>query len=130
MATFELEATDMGRSGSIPVLPPVGALPTPNGAADERVVLQAYLSELDVYYEAVKGFASQEPDEVMQQIAAFSARLCEIRARLQRSGSTLAAKLRTREVEPLMEQCDIQFRIASRLQAIREFDFKASGGGV
>lgn len=133
MPEFQLEEleADTGRSGNVPVLPPLGATPMPNAAnGDERVILQAYIAELDLYYEAVKAFANQEPDEVLQQIAAFTARLCEIRARLQRSGSAIANKLRTREVEPLMEQLDFQFRIGSRLQAIREFDFKASGGGV
>lgn len=98
--------------------------------ADERVTLQAYLAELDLYYVAVKKFADQEPDEVLQQVAAFSARLCEMRARLQRSGSVKANQMRTREVDPLVEQLDFQFKIASRLLSMREFEFRASGGGT
>jgi len=127
MAEFQLEES-AARNGSVPVLPSPASVP--NVATDERTMLQAWIAELDVYYEAVKSFAEQEPDMVMQQIAAFSGRLCEIRARLQRMGSALANKLRTREVDPLMEQLNFQYQIASRLHSMREFEFKASGGGV
>lgn len=109
-------------NGSTPVLAQAGA--------DERAVLQRYLKELDEYYVVVKDFHSGEPAEVLQLVAGISGRLCEMRALLQRSGSTLAAKLRTREVEPLMDQLDLQFRIASRLLSVKDFEFRASGGGV
>lgn len=129
MPEFELEESVGRRNGSVPVLPaPAGGLPNVNG--DERILIQQILAELDVYYTAVKEFAEEEPDIVLQQVAAFSGRLCEIRARLQRIGSVRANQLRTREVDPLMEQLDFQFRIASRLISMREFEFKASGGGV
>lgn len=126
MAEITLE--EGSRNGSVPVLPrpTVGA----GVSGDERSVIQGYIAELDVYYEALKAFAEQEPDMVLQQVAAFSGRLCEIRARLQRIGSTRANQFRTREVDPLMEQLDFQFRIASRQMSFREFEFKASGGGV
>lgn len=128
MPEFELEeSTVVRRNGSVPVLP---APTLSNVSSDERGLLQAYLSELDVYYEAVKEFHGQEPDIVMQQIAAFSGRLCEIRAKLQRIGSTRANQLRTREVDPLMDQMNFQYTIASRLQSVREHEFKMSGGGV
>jgi hypothetical protein len=129
MPEFELEESLDRRNGVVPILPAPNR-GVPNVHADERVALQQYLAELDVYYQALKVFAEQEPDMVLQQVAAFSGRLCEIRARLQRMGTTRANQLRTREVDPLMEQMDFQFRIASRLLSMREFEFKASGGGV
>lgn len=127
MPEFELEESYQ-RGGSVPVLPSPSNLSLVTG--DERVVLQQYLAELDVYYTAIKDFADQEPDVVMQQIAAFSGRLCEIRGRLQRIGSVKANQLRTREVDPMVEQLNFQYGIASRLHSMREFEFKASGGGV
>lgn len=124
---LEVEAANGHRGGQSPVLPPVASF---QQHGDERAMLQQFLTELNVYYTAVKLFAEQEPDHVLQQVAAYSARLVEIRATLHRSTSALAQKLRTKEVDPLLEHLDFQFRIASRQQSIREHDFKASGGGV
>lgn len=127
----EFEVVDVSGRTAAPRLPTPsvtsGSVPV-NG--DERAALQALRDELDGYYKAVKTFSEQEPDVVLQQIAGYSARLCELRALLQRNGSIKANQFRTREVDPLMEQLDFQFKIASRLLSAREFDFRLSGGGV
>lgn len=122
------EATGYRNRGQVPVLPPVAPASRPAATSDDRTVIQNYLAELDVYYAAIKGFSEQEPDLVMQQVSAYSARLLEIRGMLQRMGSTRASQLRTREVEPMMEQLEFQFKIASRRISDREFDFRLSGG--
>ncbi len=125
---FVLEESTARRNGQTPVLSRPSAPWAPD--QNERSVLQAYLAELDMYYEAVKGFADEEPDLVLNQIAAFSARLTEIRARLNRSDSAKANQLRIKEIDPLMTQLDFQFRLASRRISSREFEFRLSGGGV
>lgn len=114
--------------GQTPVLSRPGTAWAPDG--NERSTLAQYLAELDLYYEAVKTFADDEPDLVLQQIAAFSGRLTEIRARLNRSGSANANQLRIKEIDPLLSHLDFQFRIASRRLSSRDMEFRLSGGGV
>jgi hypothetical protein len=66
--------------------------------------------------------------EVMQTISSVSARLCEIRAYLYQVDSRRSQALRIREVDPLIEECDRQFKIHSRIQSIKEVEYKLSGG--
>lgn len=95
---------------------------------DDRATVAAYRVELDHYYEEISQYQGLEPDQVMMSISGISARLTGIRAELQRSGSQRGNKLRTAEVDPLLTALDLQFRIASRIQAIREFDLRMAGG--
>lgn len=126
MAEFELEDGAGTRRGSTPVLPPASGIP--GLTLDERSQLQAYLHELDQYYAMIKNFEHEEPDVVLLACSGISARLTEIRAKLQRSGSARATQLRTREIDPLIEEIREQFKIHSRILSAREFDFKLSGG--
>lgn len=84
--------------------------------------------ELLGYYAIVKGFSNADPDEVLSDLSAIGARLVELRALSWRDGGQKASKLRTTEIEPLLDQLEFQFRVASRRQAIREMDFRLSGG--
>jgi hypothetical protein len=71
-----------------------------------------------------------EPDQIMVTLAGISARVIEIRANLVRREDRISQKLRTMEVEPLVDECDRQFKLWSRIQSIRELDWKMSGGGT
>lgn len=96
----------------------------------ERAGLDELRSEIRGYLRMMQAFPTQDPDQVLLQISGFHARAAEIRSYLVSNESRLAQALRTKEVEPFLDHCDFQFRIHSRLQSIREMDFKISGGQV
>lgn len=95
---------------------------------DERSAVAALRRELDEYYEMVKSFHHTEPDQVLLQISGISARLVEMRAVLQRSGSQRGNRFRTTEIDPLLENLRLQATLHSRLIAVRDLDFRLSGG--
>jgi hypothetical protein len=99
--------------------------PAPNG--DFLGILR---KELDGYYETIVQFPEMEPDQVLLAVSGISARLVYIRAQLLRSGAMKAQKLRTSEIEPLIEHLERQFRVHSRLISMRQLDFQLSGGQV
>jgi hypothetical protein len=113
-------------AGPVTPTPPAG----PAGATSEdreRSRLAAFMAELDTIYAALPDFPNMEPDQVLLFISGWLARLTGIRAELQRSGSQKANMLRTKEVDPLIEALDSQFKIHSRLISMRELDFKMTG---
>lgn len=125
MAELVCEETTPNGNGSRPVIPSPGLAPV---GADERRVLGGFIEEVNAYYQAIKTFHEQEPDEVLLQCSAYHARLTEIRGLLQRSSSARATQLRTREVDPLMHSIEKQFDIHSRLLTSRDLDFRMAGG--
>lgn len=96
--------------------------------ASSREYIEILREEFDGYYQIIKSWESAEPDVVLQQASGISARLTEVRAMLLRDRSQRANRLRIDEVDPLLEQLEFQFRLHSRLHAIREHDFKLAGG--
>jgi hypothetical protein len=86
--------------------------------------------ELDGYYEDVKLFSKQPPEEVMIQIAGIAGRLTEVRAQLVRNDGKIAQNLRTKEVEPLLDQLRFQYSVFSRLLSVRSLDWEMSRGGM
>lgn len=124
MAVMELEErVHRGQERVLVDAPEVSAVPN-----DERGALQAYREELDVYYRTLRSYEGFEPDLVLASISGIAARLTEMRADLHRSGSARAKAFRCNEVDPLIESLDFQFKVHSRLQAIREFDLRMTGG--
>ncbi len=87
-----------------------------------------YQVELDAYFTVMNQFNMLDPVEVMQQLSSFTARASEIRATLVRVDSRRSTAFRTREVDPFIEECDRQFKIHSRLQSLRELEWKMAGG--
>lgn len=88
-------------------------------------------AEVDDAFADMKTFHNQEPDQVMRMCGGHSARLSEIRVQIQRI-EVVARQwkpIREREVEPAIEELKNQYLIASRLHAVRELDWKMSGGG-
>lgn len=92
-----------------------------NSVEDWRAELSAYLSEM-------QKFEGMDPTEVFFRLSAFSARAAEIRFSITASESRRMTAFRTQAVDPFIEECDRQFRIHSRIQAIREMEFRISGG--
>lgn len=92
--------------------------------------LENVKGEMDSYYTMGKAWATAEPDVVMIQISSIIARLTEIRAMCMRDNGQRTTRLRLNEIDPLIEALNFQFKIHSRLQAIREMDYKVSGAQV
>lgn len=86
--------------------------------------------ELDAYYVRMRDFGTIETDEIFAELAAFSARASEIRGWLIRSQTRATNSFRTQEIDPFIAECDRQFKLWSRYQAVREMDFRLSGGGT
>lgn len=87
-------------------------------------------TEIDDAYADMRTFHNLEPDEVMRFCSGHSARLSELRVRIQRV-EDLAREwrpIREREIEPTLSELERQYAIASRLHSVRELDWKMSQG--
>jgi len=86
--------------------------------------------EIDDAFLDMKTFVNREPDEIMRLCGGHSARLAEIRVRIQRIEDFHRQwkPIRVREVEPTLEQLQNQYQVASRLHSCRELDWKMEGG--
>lgn len=73
---------------------------------------------------AVRGMWSQEPDVVMRDVAAYSARVTELEVHLLRVETKRRdyKQIRTLQCGPLLAELDRQFKIASRLVEVRRQD--------
>lgn len=87
-------------------------------------------AEIDEYYAEMALFPQMDLAEIFMRLAAMSARASGIRAQVVRSESRRIAAFRTREIDPLIEECDRQFRLWSRLQSVRQMEADMSRGGV
>lgn len=88
------------------------------------------MAELDGMRSVVVDYVNRDPSDVLLSISGLSGRLTEIRADLQRSSSQMCTALRTREVDPLREELELQFRVWSRRIALLEWELKLSGGAT
>lgn len=106
--------------------------PSNNGSddANERALVSGYMAELDTMRATIADFPNRDPSDILSIIAGTAGRLAEIRAQLYRSNSGRCAALRTREVDPLRDDLDLQFRIWSRKIALLEWELKMSTGAV
>lgn len=99
-----------------------------HGRGGRADALLQFRVEFDGYRRQMRDFVTMEPDEVLIALSAFSARASEVRVLLWRDGSRLAQKMRTEEMDPFIDECDRQFKVHSRLQTIRELDWRMTGG--
>lgn len=86
--------------------------------------------EIDDAFEDMKTFHNLEPDEIMRMCGGHSARLSEIRVRIQRTEDWNREwrAVRMNEVEAAISELERQYMIASRLHSVRELDFKMETG--
>lgn len=86
--------------------------------------------EIDDAFEDMKLCANSDPDEAMRLCGGHSARLSELRVRIQRVEDFHRQwkAIRTREIEPALEELANQFAIASRLHSVRELDWRMETG--
>lgn len=115
--TFELSAA----------APPMNG--TARGVRPHSAVDQ-YETELDDMRAKVSRFPDEDPADVLTTISGIAGRLAEIRAHLYRDNSQRCTHLRTREVDPLRDDLDLQFRLWSRKIALMEWELRMSGGGI
>ncbi len=86
--------------------------------------------EINDAYEDMKTFHNLEPDQVMRMSAGHSARLSELRTRCERIEDYKREwkNIRTRELEPTIDELKYQFSVASRLHSVRELDWRMESG--
>lgn len=113
--TFELEANRTSNG---------------SGRLQPNVIAPGIEAELDDMRARVTGFCDADPADVLATISGIAGRLAEIRAGLLRGNTQRATQLRTREVDPLREDLELQFKIHSRRIALLEWELKLSGGGA
>lgn len=118
--TFELETT----ATNVPEVVPSSV------RSAQRSNLDRLRDELDGYFATMQKFEALDPVEVMFLISAMSARVAELRSHMVRQESRSANAFRTKELEPFLEECERQFKIHSRIQSMRDMEFRMSGGQV
>lgn len=81
--------------------------------------------EIDLMLRTVRGFWEMEPDQVAKAIQALSARCTELCVHLHRlEGRREWRQVRTQQVERLLAELDRQWKLASRLIAVRQQDWE------
>lgn len=137
---FELQTAGRPATATTPApTAPAAPMPAPPAPADgdrtsSTELVRSFAAELNGYYTVIRSYPNLEPDEVLRSLSGVSARLTEMRAvccRLSDRGDCRSAdKLRIKEIDPLLEECDRQFKYHSRIQTTRELDWRMAGGGT
>lgn len=128
----EAHACGMAIPGPAPVvsLSPGQAMlmaPLRNGWLGTREEIQR---ELDGIAAAVATFPMKQPDQVMRETAAYSARLTELAVLLHRveAQDRQYVRVRTQQVERWLTELAFQFKVASRLIEIMRQDLSMAMG--
>jgi len=113
-------SSNMGTDVYIPfMMAPLG----PSGWLGTREEIE---HELDGIALAIRTFSAKMPDQIMREVAAYSARLTELAVLLHRveSRDRQYLRIRTQQVERFLAELDRQFKIASRLVEIQRQDLE------
>lgn len=99
------------------------AILSPAGFLGTRAEIER---ELDGMAYAVRSFALKQPDQVMRECAAYSARLTELAVLLHRVESLdrQYTRIRTQQVERWLTELERQFKVASRLVEVARHDLE------
>lgn len=117
---FEAEGTT--EVGYVDGLVPEVAAELAWGALESK---QAVEDEIDLMLRTVRSFWELEPDQVAKLIQAMSARCTEMCVHLHRlEGRREWRQVRTQQVERLLAELDRQWKLASRLIAVRGQDIE------
>lgn len=86
--------------------------------------------ELDGIAVAMRTFHVKQPDQVMREVAAYTARLTELCVLLHRVEALdrQYTRIRTQQVERFLAELERQYRIASRLVEVQRQDLNMLGG--
>lgn len=113
------ELTDSGGASA----PDLGVVPQPG-----KDWIENYQIELDAYYGSLKSLNAMDPSAAFQTLSSISARVSEMRSQVMRVDSVRCTQFRTRQIDPFLEEVDRQFRTQSRIQTIRDLDYRVSRG--
>lgn len=123
-SSFVVEATAAGVAyASVPEVAALAAA----GVLGSRDQIEG---ELDAIMVSIRDFYSMEPDQVMAHCAAMTARLTELEVLLHRveARDRQFKQIRTMQVQKIAEECERQFKIASRLVEVRRQDIESLRG--
>lgn len=114
--------TSQASAGVLAFLDPIDAL-SPPGSLGTREEIE---KELDLVAAAIRSFHRKQSDQVMREVAGYSARLTELCVLLHRvEGSDRRyTRIRTQQVERFLAELDRQFKIASRLVEVMRLDLE------
>lgn len=91
--------------------------------------LDAWRKEISKCYQLMKVLVDMDPSDAFRHLSQFSARASEMKSLIPAMReSREQASFRIRILDPFLEECDRQFRINSRIQAVKEMDAKLAGG--
>lgn len=122
MATFQLQepsTTGSPTNAAPPIRPQVVNDP-----------LDTLRDEVLSYYAEMREFGAMDVVDVFLSLSAWSARVGELRAYIVMRDDRKANALRTKILDPFLEQVDFQFKVHSRIQAVREMEARLAGGQV
>ena len=93
---------------------------------------QEIQTELDDMAAAIRRFYAKQPDQVMRECAAYTARLTELCVLLHRveGQDRQYTRVRTQQVERWLTELERQFKIASRLIEVQRQDIALSGAAT
>lgn len=83
--------------------------------------------EMDSYLEKMKSFCNMPSNEVLQLLSGFSARATELKIQLNRSEKAASKRFVEKQIDVFISECDRQFKVHSRIQAVQEFEAKMFG---
>lgn len=103
----------------------------PRPANPEIAILGSWRTELAGFFTLIKAFRNTDLVEILMNIAAMSGRASEIRNQvMEGSGSQRMNAFRTKQLDPFLDEVDRQFRVWSRVQAVRTMEWDMSKGGM
>lgn len=88
--------------------------------------IDKFRNELADYLKEIAGWSASA--DVLQQIASMHARAAQIRHWLHGQNSPRATNFRKNEVYDFIQTCDFQFRVYSRLEAVRQSEMSMTRG--
>ena len=93
---------------------------------------QQIQAELDDIARAVRDFHTKQPDQVMRECAAYTARLTELCVLLHRveSQDRQYTRVRTQQVERWLAELERQFKYASRIVEVMRQDLALAGAAT
>ena len=100
----------------------------PDGSETQVNRLDYWKEEIAESYKIMKEMTDMEATAVFRLLSQFSARASEIRSQIGPQEGKREAAFRIRIIDPFIEECDRQFKIHSRIQAINEMDARLAGG--
>lgn len=108
----------------------LGAIDTSQVIPELGGSIDSIRTEIDDAFKDMATFLNREPDEIMRMASSHSARLSWVRVQCQRIEDWYrpARDLRTRELEPVIDELAKQWSHGSRLHSVRELDWKMESG--